>query len=167
MAQPLSQDFNRSKTFQSPSVETEVRKFLDGYLEAYRGGNLDDILALYDADTTAFDMMPPLRFQGLSKYEGAVEKCFTSYFSFPIRYEFVDQKIIADSDVAFCHGLTWMSGRSKKGEVMECWVRNTLGLKKINDEWKIVHSHDSVPLALEDAKGMLTLRPEDDKKFTY
>jgi ketosteroid isomerase-like protein len=40
------------------------------------------------------------------------------------------------------------------------WTRSTVGLKKINDAWKITHEHNSVPIYMDGSdRAALDLRP--------
>jgi len=39
------------------------------------------------------------------------------------------------------------------------WVRATLGLRRIEGDWRIVHDHESVPWDPETGKGLTGLEP--------
>jgi ketosteroid isomerase-like protein len=39
------------------------------------------------------------------------------------------------------------------------WLCTTLGLRKTDGRWKVVHEHISVPFDMERGKAMLDLKP--------
>lgn len=144
------------------NAQEEVKKIFSDFAAAIRSGKLDEIMDFYDRSIVAFDMMPPLQFIGLNKYQKSWDECFTSYFEFPVQFEYVEQNIEVADDIAFSHSLVHMSGAAKKdGEKMEAWMRNTTCLKKLDGAWKITHEHNSVPLELETGKGMMNLKPHE------
>jgi ketosteroid isomerase-like protein len=144
--------------------EREIKVFMDGLAEAVRTGELEDISSYYADEIVAFDMMPPLQFKTKEDYQRvAWKECFTDYFTFPVDYDFHQQEISVSGDLAVVHGLVHMKGKSKKeGADMEAWLRSTVVLKKAGDRWAINHEHTSVPLAMEDAKGLMNLAPDKE-----
>jgi PhnB protein len=63
-----------------------------------------------------------------------------------------------------------MSGTKTDGENVELWLRETLGLRKIDDKWKIAHQHESVPFYMDgsykaavDSSRSFSLHDEPDK----
>jgi PhnB protein len=63
-------------------------------------------------------------------------------------------------DVAFCHGLTHMTGTKTDGEQVDLWFRSTVGLRRAAEGWQITHEHDSTPFYM-DGSGLAAtdLRP--------
>ena len=45
------------------------------------------------------------------------------------------------------------------GDAVDMWVRSTLGLRKIDGVWKVVHEHASVPFNAENGKALVALKP--------
>lgn len=141
--------------------ELEVKRFLNDLAKAIRAGEIEEIMSFYSRDVTAFDMMPPLKFEGTGEYRRvAWEECFTDVFAFPITYEFVDQKILVKDDLAFAHSLIHMTGSTKKeGQKMEAWLRSTIGLQLGPKGWLIVHEHNSAPSDKESGQVLMNLKP--------
>jgi ketosteroid isomerase-like protein len=140
--------------------EIEIQQFLQDFAATIRSGDIDKIMSFYADDIVAYDMIPPLDFRGVETYRKSWEECFTSYFQFPVIYDYRDQKIFSSGDYAFCHSLVHMTGKAKKdGKEVECWTRNTVGLKKFGKNWKIIHEHNSVPLEAETGIGLMNLKP--------
>jgi len=44
------------------------------------------------------------------------------------------------------------------------WLCSTIGLRKIDDEWKVLHEHVSVPFDLESGKAMLNIEPKPEAR---
>jgi ketosteroid isomerase-like protein len=68
--------------------------------------------------------------------------------------------IEAGDDVAFCHGLTHMTGTKTDGELVDLWFRSTVGLRRTAAGWQITHEHDSTPFYMDGSGRAATdLRP--------
>jgi len=138
----------------------EVYQTMESFAEAIREGDIKHIMSFYSDEVVAYDMMPPLEFSGKDKYEKSWQECFTSYFKFPLNFDYEKQKFSIEGNVAFTHALVHMSGESKDGEKMDMWMRNTTCLKKSGDKWLIIHEHNSIPMDNE-MKGLTNLHPEN------
>jgi PhnB protein len=81
-------------------------------------------------------------------------------FRGPVGYEIRDLSITASDEVAFCHGLTRISGARTDGTETDVWVRATSCFRKISGKWMITHEHVSVPFEMEPPfKASLGLKP--------
>jgi len=106
-------------------------------------------------DASIFNLAPPLIHRGIDR--GEKQAWFDSW-STPIEIEPRDFEVTVSGDFAFCHGYLRMNGTKKGSEgAVSFWMRETLCLKRIDSEWKIVHEHTSVPFYMDD-----TLRPAFD-----
>lgn len=141
--------------------EAEVRAALNDFLTAQRSGNLDGIMNCYADDVVAFDLMPPLQADGKTNYEKNWQM-FTEMCEFPLKLEQAELKVFAGQDIAFCHSLDHCVGRDKKsGKEFDMWFRHTLGFRKSNGKWLIVHEQSSLPMDMESDK-VLYLKPGED-----
>lgn len=71
-----------------------------------------------------------------------------------------DVAIGVGDDVAFAHSLNRMSGTTSDGKGSSMWFRETLCFRKIDGAWRIVHQHDSVPIAMDGSgRAALDLKP--------
>jgi ketosteroid isomerase-like protein len=77
----------------------------------------------------------------------------------PIGCERRDLIINTGGDVGFATCLTHNSGTLKDGSPMDFWVRVTVGFKKIDGRWKVVHEHISVPFNMETMQPCFNLQP--------
>ena len=138
--------------------EAEIKRVLEGGVEAVRARDIDGVMSIYAPELVAFDLVPPLRYVGADAYRKPWEEVFSS-FQGPIGYEIHDLSITVGDDVAFTHSLNRISGTMNTGHKTDLWVRCTACLRKINGKWLIVHTQVSVPVDLEQGKAVLSLKP--------
>ncbi len=138
--------------------EAEIKRVLEGGVEAVRARDIDGVMSIYAPELVAFDIVPPLRYVGADAYRKPWEEVFSS-FPGPIGYEIHDLSISVGDDVAFTHSLNRISGTMNTGHKTDLWVRCTACLRKINGKWLIVHTQVSVPVDLEQGKAVLSLKP--------
>jgi ketosteroid isomerase-like protein len=138
--------------------EAEIKRVLEGGVEAVRARDIDGVMSIYAPELVAFDLVPPLRYVGAGAYRKRWEGAFSS-FQGPIGYEMHVLDITMGDDVAFVHSLNRLSGTMTTGQKTDLWVRVTACFRKINGKWLIVHTHVSVPVDLEHGKAVLDLKP--------
>jgi PhnB protein len=140
--------------------EARIRKLRDDLTAAIRAKDADGLISHFAAESVMFVLSPPLQFkadEGPGK-EG-IKQWFDT-FQGPIGYEVRDLKITTGDTVAFCHSLNRISGDRSGGENTDIWVRETLGLRKIDGQWKITHQHQSVPFYMDGSnKAAIDLKP--------
>lgn len=105
-------------------------------------------------DIVSFTLAPPLVYKG--KGEEGLEHWFSTWEG-PIGGDAVDVRLTVGDDVAFWTGLVQMTGRKTDGIDVDLWFRQTLGLRKEESVWTIVHEHTSVPFAM-DGSGLAELK---------
>jgi uncharacterized protein (TIGR02246 family) len=140
-------------------VEDEVRALIDERVAAVKAkdpGPLAERLA--DAIVT-FDVLPPLNARGKEAVEERAQGWFDGYAT-PIGYDVQQLEIHADGDVAFCSFLYHVTGVLTAGDAVSMWVRATLGLRRLDGEWRIVHEHESVPWDPETGQGVIDAPPQ-------
>lgn len=140
-------------------AEADIRQLLDNYANAFRSASVDDLNAFYSPDIVAFDLMGPLQFKGRDAYSKAWREA-AEMMKAPWIWEPRDEKIHVGENVAFVHHLVNCGGTAKDGQVNSGWIRHTLGLRKINGQWLIVHEQFSVPVDMKSGKGLMDLSPE-------
>jgi uncharacterized protein (TIGR02246 family) len=138
--------------------ETQIREMMDDWVQAFQAKDLDRIMEHYADDITAFDLMPPLRFQGKDAYRKLWEEAFRQMEG-SISIEFQEEKTVLDEEVAYSHYLTRFRGKQPNGEDMDVWSRSTMCFCKIEGKWLITHEHDSVPIDMNSGKGLMDLKP--------
>jgi ketosteroid isomerase-like protein len=125
------------------SDRAELLELIARWSKAVREENLEGIRADHDPDMLMFDVPPPFSSRGLDAYM-ATWKTFYDWQARPVTFEFRDVVVTAGTDVAFataigrCHDLS-------SGEVVELDFRLTMGFRKHDGRWRIVHEHHSLP----------------------
>jgi ketosteroid isomerase-like protein len=141
--------------------EVLIRQLRDDLTNALRAKNAAGVVSQFAADTVMFLLAPPLQYKTGENASGqpGMQEWFDS-FDGAIGYEVRDLSITTGADVAFCHSLNRLSGIKKDGEKIDLWLRETLGLRKIDGAWKITHQHQSVPFYMDGSyKAAVDLRP--------
>lgn len=142
-----------------PTDEAEIRAVVDGWVKAISAKDIDAVMSHYAADIVTFDLAPPLRYTGADALKKSLEAWFPT-FRGPVGYEIRDLCITTGDDVAFCRSLNRISGARTDGEDTNVWVRATVGLRKIDGKWSIVHEHLSVPFYMDGSdRAALDLKP--------
>ena len=124
--------------------EAAIRELVESWARAVRAKDLDGILANHSTDMLMFDVPPPLQSKGIEAYKKTWE-LFFSWSNDPVVFDIKDMNIIAGSDVAFVAALVRCDGTEKNGERIELEFRLTIGLRRIGDQWIVLHEHHSIP----------------------
>jgi len=124
--------------------EAAIRELVESWARAVRAEDLDGILANHSTDILMFDVPPPLQSKGIEAYKKTWE-LFFSWSNDPVVFDIKDMNIIAGSDVAFVAALMRCAGTEKNGERIELEFRLTIGLRRIGDQWIVLHEHHSIP----------------------
>ncbi|HEX5317846.1 MAG TPA: nuclear transport factor 2 family protein [Stellaceae bacterium] len=126
------------------AAEAEIRKIVDDWASAVRKRDLPAILRNHSSDIWMFDVPPPFQSRGIEAYR----KTWDPFFAWahdPAVFEIREMRIVAGSDVAFVAAAMRCAGREAGGENVELDFRLTIGLRKVDGLWVIVHEHHSVP----------------------
>lgn len=120
----------------------DIRVLIRAWEHAIQAGDTAGILAHHSEDVLMFDVPEPLQSVGIDAYRRTWELFYR--YGQPSQDVFVieDLRITAGNEVAFATGLLRIGG----SEQPVC--RLTLGLRKRNGEWWIVHEHHSAPYTL-------------------
>ena len=124
--------------------EAAIRELVQSWARAVRAKDLDGILANHSTDILMFDVPPPLQSKGIEAYKKTWE-LFFSWSNDPVVFDIKDMNIIAGSDVAFVAALMRCAGTEKNGERIELEFRLTIDLRRIGDQWIVLHEHHSIP----------------------
>jgi len=121
-----------------------IRTLIDRWAEAVRKEDFTAIRADHDPDILMFDVPPPFLSRGIDAYM-ATWDLFFSCVKKPVTFDFEDVEITAGPEVAFAtaKGNCVNTDRDGKREPLE--FRLTMGLKKIDGKWRVMHEHHSLP----------------------
>lgn len=147
-----------AKPIELANDEATITSIIDARAKAVRAGDIDAMMAAVTDDVQVFDVVDPLRRQGKASSRERATAWIASYEG-PIGWENRDVRVTADGDVAFSHALSRVTGKLKTGAAVDMWFRTTLGFRRIDGRWLIVHDHGSVPFDPESGKASLGLDP--------
>jgi len=139
--------------------EAQIRQLIDNWAKAIRAKDTEALMSHYTPDILVFDLAPPLQHAGTDAYRRNIEEWFPT-FRGPVGYEIRDLSISTSDDVAFSHSLNRIRGTRTDGEETDVWVRATVGFRKVDGKWRVVHEHVSVPFYMDGSyKAAVDLKP--------
>jgi uncharacterized protein (TIGR02246 family) len=133
-----------STSSNSTTDEAVIRELVENWARAVRAKDLDGILANHSTDMLMFDVPPPVQSRGIEAYRKTWD-LFFSWSDDPVVFDINDIHITAGTDVAFVAALMRCAGTEKNGERIELEFRLTIGLRKIDGQWMVLHEHHSIP----------------------
>jgi ketosteroid isomerase-like protein len=131
---------------QTATAENQIYALLESWASAVRRHDLPAILAHHERDMVMFDLPPPLQCKGIKAYEQTWDLLFR-YHKPGTAFDFRELAVTAGADVAFAVAIMWC-GPDSSGNPLDkdgFLFRLTVGLRKIDGEWRISHEHHSVP----------------------
>jgi ketosteroid isomerase-like protein len=126
---------------QAGTVESQIKALIGAWADAVRRHDLSGILAHHEQDIVMFDVPPPLQSRGMDEYK----KTWDLFFRYhkPLQaFDIEELAITAGEDVAFAVAIMRCGGGGAGDELL---FRLTIGLRKIDGDWRITHEHHSVP----------------------
>ena len=126
------------------SHETVVRTLIEDWAAAVRAKDFAGILRHHSPEILMFDVPPPLQSKGLDAYRRTWD-LFFSWTHDPVVFDIVEMTVTCDADVAFVAAMMRCSGKETSGEDIDLDFRLTVGLRRIDGQWMVVHEHHSIP----------------------
>jgi uncharacterized protein (TIGR02246 family) len=124
--------------------ERDIRALIERWSQAVCDQNMDGIRADHDPDILLFDVPLPLLSRGLDAYMASWE-AFLSSSEKPVVFDFQDIEISAGSDVAFATAVGRCVNIDSSGNREPLVFRLTMGLRKVDARWRVMHEHHSLP----------------------
>jgi ketosteroid isomerase-like protein len=123
--------------------ETQIKELIENWAKAVRNRDIDMILAHHSKEIVMFDVPEPFQSIGIDEYRNT----WNLFFAYTKQgvFDIETLNIIADGNVAFCFATMKCSDKSDTGDFADLPFRLTIGLKKINAQWTILHEHHSIP----------------------
>lgn len=124
--------------------EAKIRALVEDWASAVRHKDMPAVLRHHSSDVVIFDVLPPFQSKGIEAYAKTWD-LFFAWAREPVLYDIKDMSVTAGSDVAFVFAEMRCSGTEANGEAVELDFRLTIGLRKIDGQWTVVHEHHSIP----------------------
>lgn len=138
--------------------EAAVREVIEKTVQAIRNRKAEALMENYAEGVVAFDLLPPLRYEGESALRKRADEWLGS-FTGALEYDLSELRVVAGAGCAFAHSLNHVRGTRPDGDVIDMWWRATLGLERIGGVWKITHAHSSEPFDMLTGRALTGLRP--------
>lgn len=117
----------------------EIQSVVESWVTAIQQKNITGILENHTNDILMFDVPVPLQSRGLREYKETWELFFKYSNGGKDSFQLEEFQIHESATIAFCTALIKLSN----SPAPQC--RLTIGLKKISNQWMIVHEHHSSP----------------------
>jgi uncharacterized protein (TIGR02246 family) len=124
----------------------EIRELITGWVAAVGDCDLAGVMARHDPDIVMFDVPPPYRgVRGIDEYRASWEPFF-DWLRQGSTFELLELDVVAGADVAFAYALLRCGTPEEFTANPENRLRVTIGLRKVDDGWVVVHEHHSFPM---------------------
>jgi uncharacterized protein (TIGR02246 family) len=127
----------------SASNEEQIRELIMNWAAAVRKKDMAKILAHHSEDFVMYDVPPPFQSNGLDEYRKTWDLFFTGTKKGV--FDIIEMKVVADENVGFAFAKMQCGDKSNSEDYVPLDFRLTVGLKKIDGQWTILHEHHSVP----------------------
>jgi uncharacterized protein (TIGR02246 family) len=124
--------------------EAEIHALVERWAEAVREENRAAIRADHDPGILMFDVPPPLFSRGLDAYMATWEMFFSSVEK-PVAFAFHDVQVTCGQDVGFVTAVGRCVNIDTNGKREPLEFRLTMGLRKVDGRWRVMHEHHSLP----------------------
>ena len=133
-------------TQQGGTAESQITAMIEAWADAVRRHDLPGILAHHEQDIVMFDVPPPLQSRGMDEYKKTWD-LFFQYHTPSQAFDIEELAITAGADVAFAVAIMRCGSATPSGPPQEGGFpfRLTIGLRKIDGDWRIAHEQHSVP----------------------
>ena len=125
--------------------EQAIRQLIDDRVAAMRARNGRAAVAGLARDIVAFEVSGPLAAPAAQVTDAVATQAWLNSFDGPIDVDITELAVHASGDVGFAHSINALRGTHKDGTLLDLRMRSTLGFRKLDGQWKIVHAHTSVP----------------------
>ena len=112
-----------------PMEANQVRDVIERWAAGVRARDIDAVVSRHSADLLMFDVVEPIRLQGLEAYRRTWLEQFFPWHGETGRFDLVDLKVSAGVDVAFATALLECAG-TEDGWKVAFTLRLTIGLEK-------------------------------------
>jgi ketosteroid isomerase-like protein len=133
-----------NSTSQEANDEALIRGLIGKWAKAVREEDRTAIRADHDSNILMFDVPPPFLSRGLDAYMATWELFFSSTEK-PLTFDFSDVQITCGQEVAFATAIGRCVNIDANGKREPLEFRLTMGLRKIDGEWRVMHEHHSLP----------------------
>lgn len=135
----------------------DVRALLESWAQALRTKNADAIIQCQSATIRQFTLAPPLEESGNDR---AGLQAWLDTWEGDLDFEIRNTDLRVGGDIGWCSALMRLGGQKIGQGKLGSWFRLTVTFARENGRWLIVHTHESVPFAMDGPPlGIFDLEP--------
>jgi uncharacterized protein (TIGR02246 family) len=134
----------RKSQLATSNDEAAIRALIERWAKAVREENRAGIRADHDPAMLMFDVPPPFLSRGLDAYMATWEMFF-SMVEKPVAFAFHDVQVTCGQDVGFATAIGRCVNIDTNGKREPLEFRLTMGLRKTEGRWRVMHEHHSLP----------------------
>lgn len=128
------------------SDEQAIRELFTGWVEAIQAQDLKGVLVDHDSDIVMFDVPPPYDgVRGIDDYRKSWSPFF-EWINQGAQFQLLELDVTAGNDVAFAYALLRCGTQADFDTNPDNRLRVTVGLRKVDGRWVVVHEHHSFPM---------------------
>jgi uncharacterized protein (TIGR02246 family) len=139
-----------------------IQEVLETYKKAVNERDSETFLSVYSADVHIYDCWGSWERKGKDAWKENVLGWFNSLKEDGevLKVDIHEVVIEENMNLAFVHcSVTFAAYKEGSEEKLRQMTnRFTLGMKRVNEAWLITHEHSSLPINMQDGKGMFDLR---------
>ncbi|MDQ8201395.1 nuclear transport factor 2 family protein [Pelagicoccus sp. SDUM812003] len=146
-----------TKTNDTKADEAKIRKLMADWSDALERKDVDGLVANYASDVILFDAIPPYKRVGVEEIRDTWTHCLP-HFPETFQSEHRDITVQVAGDVAFAYGVHHIVADDHPAA--KSWMRVTVGFRRIEGQWKVMHEHVSLPFNPMDNQAWSITDPE-------
>lgn len=123
--------------------ELEMRALIERWAGAVRAADLNGVTAHHTDNMVLFDVPAPVQLSGLDAYRQAWPDFFRWRTEHNGTFDIASLEVCAGSDVAFATAVLHCASATRREKTSEPRLRLTVGLRKVDGQWRIAHEHHS------------------------
>jgi uncharacterized protein (TIGR02246 family) len=125
--------------------EVQIRELIESWANAVRTKDIAGVVAHHTDDVLMFDVPPPVAVRGIAAYRDTWPAFFQALTEGKGAFDVAELRITAGDTVAFATALLRCGSTAELATDDTPRLRLTIGLRKVDDAWKIAHEHHSFP----------------------
>jgi uncharacterized protein (TIGR02246 family) len=129
--------------------ETAIRTLIQDRTTAMRTGDAETICSSYAPDAVVFSLAPPLVQPPNGTRDIAQLQAWFAEKGGSVWAEVRDLRVTVDGNLALCTSLDSVGAPPDSPQPFTLWYRSTLGLRRTDRQWRIVHEHTSTPFHMD------------------
>jgi uncharacterized protein (TIGR02246 family) len=139
--------------------EAGIRHMMHEWSRALEAKDLDQLFKDYAPDAVLYDAIPPYKTCGVDNICQVWANCLP-YFPDIFQSEHRDIQVHVAGDTAFMHCMHHFITTPAEHPCGQTWMRVTVGYRKINGKWKVIHEHVSIPFNPMNSQAWMIKNPD-------